>query len=51
MQVVIDHDTDRRSRECPDCGSLGPDAHVAVEGRQTRRVYRRRRRVAEHDDR
>jgi hypothetical protein len=35
----------------PTVARSDPTAHVAVEGRQTRRVYRRRRRVAEHDDR
>jgi predicted RNA-binding Zn-ribbon protein involved in translation (DUF1610 family) len=51
MQVVANRDAGTRTRECPDCGVLPADEHVALEGRQARRVYQTRRRLAEHNDR
>jgi len=51
MQVVVNRDAGTRTRECPDCGVLPADEHVALEGRQAKRVYQKRRRFAEHNDR
>jgi predicted RNA-binding Zn-ribbon protein involved in translation (DUF1610 family) len=51
MQVVVNRDAGTRARECPDCGLLDADQHVGPESRQARRVYQKRRRFAEHNDR
>jgi predicted RNA-binding Zn-ribbon protein involved in translation (DUF1610 family) len=51
MQVVVNRDAGTRTRECPNCGALPADGHVALEGRQAKRVYQKRRRLAEHNDR
>jgi ribosomal protein S27AE len=51
MQVVVNRDTDTRTRECTDCGVLPADGHIAPESRQAKRFYQQQRRLSPHNDR